>query len=280
VPFLIVCLIFFAAIPLLARESVGSGESLPLWEAGFLAGGGYAPDYPAAEQNHWRGIGAPYFVYRGSIFRADRDGARANLFNFHGMKLEFSAAGSFPARSKDNRARVGMPDLDWLAEIGPRLTFPLWKAWGYTPLKLHIPLRAVLSTDFTNLKHQGYTLTPKLSFRAHDMWKPGWIGLATLSANFGDRQLNAYFFDVEPAYIRPDRPAYDARAGYVGSDVFAGAVVPLNHHFRVFVGGQFTFNEGAANSESPLFKKSINTAFFLGMGWTFYESKKPAVPFD
>src|SRR5687768_9470385 len=42
-----------------------------LWEAGVVGGGGYLPDYPAAEQNHFKWIAAPYLVYRGRIMRAD-----------------------------------------------------------------------------------------------------------------------------------------------------------------------------------------------------------------
>lgn len=261
-------------------EPIKKDFSLPLWEAGLLGGGGYSPDYPAAGQNHWRGLGTPYLIYRGSIFRADRDGARASLVKLPWVKLELSAAGSFPASSKHNRAREGMPDLDWLGEFGPRLMVPLWKAWGYSPLRLYVPLRAVFSTDLSHIKHRGYTLTPKISFHAHDMWRAGWVGLVTVSANFGDRPINAYFYDVQPQFSRPDRPAYDARTGYVGSDLFLGLLIPFHHSFRVFVGGQLNYHDGSANADSPLFKKRLTGGGFLGLGWTFYESKEPAVGFD
>ncbi len=253
---------------------------LPLWEAGVLAGGGYTPDYPAAGQNHWRGLGAPYIIYRGLIFRADRDGARARLIRTPWYQVEFSAAGSLPARSKDNDARDGMPNLDWLGEIGPRLTIPLWKAWGYTPLKFYLPLRAVFSTDFTHLKHRGYSLTPTLSLRVRDCFQPGWIGVAQVSGNFADRPLNAYFYDVKPEFARVARQAYDARSGYIGSDLIVGMVVPLHHRFRVFFGGQLNTHSGSANADSPLYRKSLTGGAYFGFGWTFYESKKPSIPLD
>ena len=76
-----------------------------------------------------------------------------------------------------------------------------------------------------------------------------------MTGNFADRQLNAYFYDVQPEFATPDRPAYQARAGYQGTDLFAGVIVPLTKYLRVFTGGQFLLHTGSTNSASPLYKK-------------------------
>src|SRR5688572_13316365 len=100
-------------------------QDLALWEAGIGGGVGYLPDYPAAGQNHLKGLGFPYFIYRGRILRADREGARARFVHTPLADVEMSFAASFSSDSEDNEARRGMPDLDYLVEAGPRVTLKL-----------------------------------------------------------------------------------------------------------------------------------------------------------
>ena len=44
----------------------------PLWEIGVVGGGGWLPDYPAADQNHLQGLVLPYAIYRGDFLRLGR----------------------------------------------------------------------------------------------------------------------------------------------------------------------------------------------------------------
>jgi hypothetical protein len=145
-------------------------------------------------------------------------------------------------------------------------------------LSLLIPVRAVCSTDFGNFHHRGFTTTPALYSR----WRIGPTGdyfwVAQLTANFGNRQINAYFYDVAPAYARPDRPAYDAHGGYLGSDFFTGFLVPLGQRWRLFGGVQTLVHSGSANEGSPLFRHHFNYSVATGLIWTIYRSRKPAVP--
>ena len=188
-----------------------------LFEAGLFFGGGYLPDYPGSNENQARNLPLPSILYRGSIIRADeRDGLRARVILAERVHMELSVAGSFPVNSKDNGARQGMPDLDWLGEIGPRLTLFITEPRAPTRLKLLIPFRAVFSSNFQNFKHRGFNLPPGLLLESFDFILPHWRGLAMLSATFTDRQMNAYFYDVAPGFARADRPAYDAHAGSHG----------------------------------------------------------------
>ena len=90
----------------------------------MVAGGAYLPDYPASDQNHLKFVGLPYFVYRGELVRSDREGTRAKLWESAYANIELSAAASFATESKDDVARQGMPNLDYLLEIGPRCKRP------------------------------------------------------------------------------------------------------------------------------------------------------------
>src|SRR4029077_7308812 len=99
-------------------------------------------------------------------------------------------------------------------------------------------------------------------------------GIALLSATFTDRQINAYFYDVEPQFARPDRPAYDARAGYLGSVLTFGLLVPIQSRFRFFTGVQFSYRDGAANTASPLFRSRTGYGLFAGIAYTFFKSQQ------
>ncbi|MFC7554522.1 MipA/OmpV family protein [Pseudoroseomonas wenyumeiae] len=91
----------------------------PVLEAGIGGGGGWLPDYPAAGQNHLQGLAFPYVIYRGEILRSDDRGVRSRFYSSEGIGLDLSFSGAFPSRSDDNKARRGMPDLDWQGEVGP-----------------------------------------------------------------------------------------------------------------------------------------------------------------
>ncbi len=108
---------------------------------------------------------------------------------------------------------------------------------------------------------------------------PGWIGrdwiaFAGLRSNFGNRQISGYFYDVAPRFRLADRPSYDARAGYMGSDVPLGVLVPVGKRWRVFMGAVWSYYGGSANSTSPLFKRESGLTGVLGLSWTLYESKR------
>ena len=86
-------------------------EALPLWEAGAGFGVLSFPDYRGSDQSRTRPIPVPYLIYRGEIFKADRDGVRGKLFDSERLELNVSAGASFPVSSSDNEARRGMADL-------------------------------------------------------------------------------------------------------------------------------------------------------------------------
>ena len=45
-------------------------QAPPLFELGVLGIGGYTPDFPAADQNHFKGLPLPLVVSRGETLRA------------------------------------------------------------------------------------------------------------------------------------------------------------------------------------------------------------------
>ena len=72
-------LICSAALALSATTA--HAEEKPLWEFGLGAGALAFPDYRGSDEARIYPVPVPYFVYRGPILKADRDGLRGKLFN-------------------------------------------------------------------------------------------------------------------------------------------------------------------------------------------------------
>ena len=58
----------------LAQAADGPGPG-PLWELGGVALGVSQNAYPGSDQQVNRALALPYFIYRGDVFRADRETA-------------------------------------------------------------------------------------------------------------------------------------------------------------------------------------------------------------
>lgn len=79
-----------------------------------------------------------------------------------------SLAASFNTKSNDNNARRGMPDLDYLGEIGPQLKIKLGELFG-GKTELQLPVRAVFSTDFGRVDHRGYLFNPRFYYKRQNI---------------------------------------------------------------------------------------------------------------
>ena len=64
-----------------------NAQTLPLWEAGVVAGAVTAPAYPGAAEKTSRALALPFFVYRGEVIRTDGGGIGARLV--HTSRIDF-----------------------------------------------------------------------------------------------------------------------------------------------------------------------------------------------
>lgn len=241
-------------------------ETRPLYEYGMGAGGGFLSDYPASDQSHWRGLPFPYFIYRGAIFRSDqRKGTRARLIRAETYELALSGAGSFPANSDENRARSGMPDLDWMGEFGPRLIVELDNGENTWHTFANLPVRFVFATDLASVKNQGYTLTPSIVFERYGILHRESRLAFEITFNFADQTLAKYFYEVETPYVRADRPVYHARGGYMGTDFQVRFLHRVFENMRAFTGFNMSYYAGSVNDGSPLFRSLWGYDFSIGL---------------
>lgn len=246
---------------------VGSAQAdQPLWEAGLGVGGLRLPHYRGSDQAHNLLLPVPYGVYRGRIFRATREGARAVLFDGQRFDFDVSTAVTAPTRSADNRARTGMPDLAPTVELGPNLNFNLARSADWK-LDLRLPARAVYTLQ-SRPQNLGWTFSPVINL---DMKFEGWdIGLQG-GPVFGTRRYHRYFYDVASDYASSARPAYQASGGQGGWRLTTGA----SRRFGAWWVGAFVRADsvaGASFEASPLVKQRTQVGFGLAVSWVFATS--------
>ena len=244
---------------------LNGGRLRPLWELGIGVAALRLPDYRGSDQSRGYLLPLPYVVYRGSILKADRDGARALLFDAPRVKLDVSVAASTPTRSRDNAARAGMPNLAGVGEIGPNLNLTLaastrehWK------LDLRLPLRAAVTLQRSPM-FIGTTFSPNLNLDLGGVGG-GWnVGLLT-GPLFADRRYHDHFYGVDPAYATPQRAAYRARAGYAGWQALGAA---SRRFGNMWVGAFLRYDtlRGAVFEDSPLVRRSSVLTLGVGVSW-------------
>ncbi|MBN9203207.1 MipA/OmpV family protein [Methylibium petroleiphilum] len=254
-----------------ASLPVAAQAQRPLWELGLGVAGLRLPHYRGADQSHDWLLPVPYAVYRGRIFKADRDGARAVLFESDRLDFDLSLAATAPTRSEDNDARRGMSDLAPTLEFGPNLNWTAGRGTGWT-LQLRAPVRAALTLE-SHARGIGWTATPNLSLDVENVGSSGWnLGLMS-GPVFGSRRFNAYFYDVPTADATADRPAYRSPGGYAG----AQATATLSRRFERTWAGLFVRHDtlhGARFADSPLVRRRDNLSFGIAFSWVFATSSE------
>ena len=159
-----------------AVTSPARADQKPLWEFGLGAGMFVFNDYRGSNTTHAYPIPVPYFVYRGEIFKSDREGLRGRLFHLDRVELNLSINGTTPVRN--DSARQGMPDLRPTLEMGGSLNVHLWRSSDERfKLDLRLPARAALTVE-ASPRMIGVFVAPHINldiaqFRGSEGWKLG-----------------------------------------------------------------------------------------------------------
>jgi len=252
----------------------------PLWEFGLGIGALAFDDYRGATTGHVYPVPVPYFDYRGHIFRADRDGARGVLFNREVAELNVSVSATTPVRSSATSARSGMPNLRPTVELGPSLDLHLWKSAGRNVrLDLRLPVRAAFTIE-SSPRSIGWIFAPRINLDLLDVGGLAGWKLGTLAGPlFGDRRYHEYFYGVAPQFATAERPVYEARGGYAGSQV----LIALSKRFPRYWVGAFARHDwlsGAVFEPSPLVQSRNYWFGGLGVAWMIGQSSRAVDPGD
>jgi MipA family protein len=245
-----------------------AAEQQPLWEAGIGLSALTLPHYRGSDQNQSWLLPLPFFVYRGEIFRADRDGARAVFVDSQRFDVDVSVGATAPTRGDDNVARRGMPELAGTLEVGPNVNWRLIKERDWK-LELRLPVHAVFTLQRES-KAIGWTTQPNinLDWRVRD-WNFG----AQLGMLAGTRRYHDYFYGVDSRFATAERPAYSAPGGGSGWRFTTG----VSRRFGIWWFGAFVRADSVAGARfeaSPLVKRDNNVSAGVALSWVFAQSDR------
>lgn len=238
------------------------------WGAGFLSF--YGHHYRGSDQRKLWFFPMPYFTYNSEKVEAEPSFIRGIFVRNEWFSFKLSLMLGPNAESERNRARIGMPSLDYTLEAGPLFLFHLWASQQKDViLDFEWPMRAVFATDLSYLKYVGLFTVPYLSLKHTPSPKNwNWSSEITISPMYADAKYHQHFYGVEQTFVREERPFYQARGGYSG---FQTALV-FNKRIKNMVIIPFIrwdYLKGAVFEGSPLVKTKNYLIGGLGLFWFF-----------
>jgi MipA family protein len=250
-------------------------EKLPLYEYGIVGLAAQVPHFTGSDEYQTFAFPLPYFVYRGEIIKADRDGIRGIFFRYKQVETDISLAGNPPAG--DDEARTGMSDLNAIGEVGPALNYYFFDYGERDCFFFQTTLRAAFSVDFASgleVEHQGYVSDISLIYRDSRIFKEQKIRFhASTGIRLADAAMHSYFYDVPLADVTPNRGYYEAEGGYGGMQVSGSITKELTSSFSVSSYGRWINIDGAVYEDSPLVSTNNNYIVGAMLVWKFGESE-------
>lgn len=238
------------------------------WGAGFLAfRGGH---YRGSDQTRDWFFPLPYFSYTSEMIEAEPSFFRGTLYQNDWISFKLSMIVGLNVESESNRARQGMPSIDYTFEAGPMVIVKLWQSQekDYS-LNFEAPFRMVHATDLTYIEPVGFFSIPYLNLRSRPLKSlANWSFEASVGWMWGSRKYHQFFYGVAPQFQTPERVAYDAQAGHSGYQY----TLILNKRYKDFVFVPFyRFDDlhEAVFEDSPLVKKKSYHVGGLAFFWLF-----------
>ncbi len=262
------------AQPTPARDSF---VQKPRWEVGVAAAALSVPAYPSSAVANKRNFLVPWFIYRGDKVRLQDGGIKLIALENERLTIDVSLGASLSANSDETPLRVNMPDLDYLFEFGPKIDYRFWdrdlETGQRTRLSWQTALRFAVSTDFSSVSSRGLVLGSELSYRRDNLFGTPVSLSLSVGPTWATEKLMDYIYEVDAPFATDQRAAYDASAGYLGTDVFIGLSSKLGRKGRGFIGLGKNIHGGAENNDSPLFEKNATESIIIGLSWQLKQSR-------
>lgn len=238
------------------------------WGVGTLSV--YGNHYRGSDQGKFWFFPMPYFTYSSERIEAEPSFIRGIFIRTERFSFKLSLMAGLNVESKKNRAREGMPTLDYTLEAGPMFIFHLWKSEKKNLIiNFEWPIRETFATDFSYIKPVGFFTVPYISVTHSSLPESrNWSWELSVSPMFADQKYHQYFYGVDKQFEKIDRQTYRAHGGYSG---FQTAVV-LNKHINNLViipFARWDYLGGTVFKDSPLFKVNNYAIAGLGLFWLF-----------
>ena len=257
-----------------AKRSIPRDDE-PLWEVALGGYGRYGPAYPASDDYIVNIIPLPFPIYRGRYLRVgdERDKpVRTRIFRRDRIKLDLDFGLNLPASSDDVDAREGLDDLDLLFEVGPELQLQFEEN---LPGDFFLALQTRGAWSFGSLNPDWRGIIVGTEFKYEVPLGKSSYGLR-ITPEFATSDYMDYFYGISEKDATPDRPAFDASSGYLGTRVILSYGREFTPKVEMRTGVRIGFYNGARNDDSPLFTADNNAEFYAAFLWKFWESKRRA----
>lgn len=266
-----------------ADDSAGEPEAKPLWEFALAGYGLYGPVYPGSAQSEGNFLPLPFPIYRGKFLRLGEDSdkpIRGRLFRSDRVHLDLDMDFNFGSKSQDIDARIGMPDLDPLIELGPELELKFTNQ----PLRngnifMALQMRGAVSLDGLSPDWRGLSFSPELRYVRH-LEKEGSRLKLRITPSFATQEYMKYYYQVDPEFANAQRPAYQASSGYLGTTLGLSVHHPLTDAFEVRAGVRIGLLQGARNEASPLFTDDTTQSVYVAFLYKFWASSRTSTAED
>jgi len=254
-----------------SEESADAGDSETQWTMGLGLGMFSYQYYPGAKESNQLFLPAPYFTYRSPKFEVDR-GIKSFIYHSEEIIVDVSADFGLPVDSDDTIARKGMPDLDFVLQLGPSLEFLLNdRRKNYFDARFELPVRIAATADVTDMQAIGYLIEPRFTLAHRRESQTGLTHKATMGLKFASREYHAYYYDVAAEFVTPSRSEYKSDAGFSGSFInYRLSYKTSDFVYWTFI--RYQSLHGAEFENSPLVLEKDYYFFGIGFAWIFASS--------
>lgn len=198
---------------------------------GFGAGVTYLNDYIGSDETSVYAFPVPYIYYKSDEFKIDRNAFEGELFTGNKWHIAIDAAGAIPV--KDNKARIGMPDLDWVGEIGPSLEYYFEGTHDSADhMFVDWSVRKAIATDFKGIDDAGWVSQLSVNYKATpqiNVFGGSIVFNASASLMYNSSKYADYYYGVSNEFSTSTRTAFVTNSGYAGLRLAIGSTWRKNN---------------------------------------------------
>ncbi len=250
---------------ILLNQIVASDENTNL-----NLGGGIAyislPEYIGSSGQKNYLVPYPYIYYTSKNLTIEKNTIFNHLYRSANFEIDISLSGTLPVKDSIHSLRTGMKQLDPTLEIGPNFIYKLIHfedKKGY--LSFEMPIRIILSTDFSDLNHQGYVTNPNLYIKYY-LQHTSQIEFSS-GPSYNTRKYNNYFYEVTSNDMTEKREEYHSKGGYGGWKTTLGLSSTAFENIWLGAFIRYYNLNHAVFTDSPLVSKE--NALFYGLAFSY-----------
>jgi outer membrane scaffolding protein for murein synthesis (MipA/OmpV family) len=242
------------------------------YSIGMGAGVTYLNDYIGSDESNAYVFPFPFIYFKSDKFKIDRNAFEGNVFTNKKWHLSFDVAGSLPVNSKNNKAREGMPDLDWVGEMGPSIEYYVQgDTSSNNRLYIDWSIRKAVATNFKHINSIGWVSQLSLNQKyqvPRKIFGGDFVIDSSISVLYNSSQYSRYYYDVSIEHENYLREQYTASSGYAGVRLAIGGTWRKDNYW-IGVFTRYSNLNGVAFENSPLVKKNHNVLFGFAVSYIF-----------